>query len=94
MSAPDTPARRRDTPARRRIRSALRELGYEPRTIDWNGPWVPVDFGSDGGFSVDDFGSFWSADDFIGWVRDPRNLATLRQHQRDYYRDDEDHDDA
>jgi hypothetical protein len=74
----------RETPARQKIRTALRALGYEARAIEWNGPWVPVDFGSDGGFSIDGFGSFSSADDFIQWVREPHNLATLRADTLDF----------
>lgn len=74
----------RDTPARRKIRVALRALGYEPREIKWEGPWVPVDFGSDGGFSVDGFGSFSSAADFVQWVGDPGNFATFVEDTRNF----------
>jgi hypothetical protein len=66
--------RKRETPARRKIRAALRALGYEPRSIEWNGAWVLVDWGSDGGFSVDGFGSFASADDFVDWINQPGNF--------------------
>lgn len=67
-----------ETPARRKIRAALQALGYEPKEIVWNGAWSPVDFGADGGFSVDGFGAFASADECIEWMSDPENFACFK----------------
>ena len=67
-----------ESKAKQKILATLNALGYAPRSIEWTGPFSLVDFGSDGGFSVDGFGSFASADDFVAWINEPENFETFK----------------
>jgi hypothetical protein len=78
----------RESRAKRKIRLALAGRGYKPREIVWNGSWVPIDFGADGGFSVDGFGAFASADEFVGWIADDENFAAFER-DTEFMRDED-----
>lgn len=71
---------RKLSPAKRRILAALREHQYEPLTIGWQ-PMVGGDGNYEGGFDIDGWGSFYSADECVQWLDDPIAAGCLHEAQ-------------